>query len=328
MQAPPNHYMVTICGETYDIFSNRFEHLEDNLPAIGSFYHNFENAVLSLTKSNIFMLPPHNYIHGTAQDEILMGHRINGTPYPFDLGLDHHGIPWPNPPPLTPDDRKTWSFLQRSVENQQHEDNKAFQMLWSWLGDYRRHTFTDIYRDTTIPTRNKIQRIVQRHKACLVGITLVIIARYKSQWNQQKIPICTNLKDALRNLHLLLTINNSIIDLDATKIYSPHDLIVELIPTLQHDNFSPLIDTWNEKIAANQEIPVATIQASMEKRFLIKSSLNDLGRYNHVALQPIEPQPRHSSSLSPSTSTPSRDTHTQLHLKTHPYQLQAPKCKR
>jgi hypothetical protein len=63
-----------------------------------------------------------------------------------------------------------------------------------------------------------------------------------------------------------------------------------------------LIDTWNEKIAANQEIPVATIQASMEKRFLIKSSLNDLGRYNHVALQPIETQPRRSSSLSPSTS--------------------------
>ena len=118
MQKPTNSYMVTICGENYDIFSNRFEQHEDNLPAIGSFYHNFENAVLSLTKSNIFMQPPHNYVHGIAHDEILMGHRINGTPYPFDLGVDHYGFPHPNPPPLTPDDRKTWSLLQKSVEKQ------------------------------------------------------------------------------------------------------------------------------------------------------------------------------------------------------------------
>ena len=307
MQAPPSSHMVTICGETYDIYSRRFEQLGDNLPAIGSFYKNFEKAVLSLTKSNIFMLHPQNYVHGTAQDEILLCHRINGTPYPYDLGRDQHGYPFQNPPPLAPDDRKTYSYLQKSIASQQHEDNKALQMLWSWLGDYRRHSFTDVYQDPLIPTRDKINTIVRRHKACLVGVTRVIIARYKAQWNKQKMEICTNLQDALRNLHLLFSINTSIADLDPRYVYTTTELLIELIPTLQHNSFSPLVDTWNEKINADVDIPIPTIQAAMEKCFLVKSSLNDLDCYSFLALQPVDTNPRRSSSSS-SSSSPSAST--------------------
>jgi hypothetical protein len=181
-------------------------------------------------------------------------------------------------------------------------------MLWAWIGDYRRHTFNDIYLDDIIPPRTKIEQIVQRHKALIAVIAPVIIARYKTQWGTLNTPVCTNIKSALKNLHLLFTINNSIRDLDPTKIYTTHEIVILLIPTLQHDNFCPLMDFWNHRIATNQEIPLATIQPSMEKLFIAKNSVNDLTSYTHVALQPEDIQTRRTLSTSRSTS-PSKQQH-------------------
>ena len=81
MQAPPTHYSVTICGETYDIFANRFEQNEENLPGIGSFHANFEEAVTALTKSNVLRPPPENYVYGqNPTDNYLSSHKALPLP--------------------------------------------------------------------------------------------------------------------------------------------------------------------------------------------------------------------------------------------------------
>jgi len=311
MQAPPSHYMVNICGETYDIFSNRFEQTAENLPGIGAFQNNFKNAVLSLTKSNVLMDAPNNYVYGQSHSDIFMGHRVNGTPYPYNLGYDRQGYPLPNPPAPTPDDIKQWAHLLRNVENQRHEDNKALQMLWSWIGDYRRHTLLHIYRDDKITSREKILQITQEHKNCLQGHTLIIIARYKAQWHQQKIHSCTTLAMAIKNLHILQNINNCIIDLDSTKIFTASDIIVELVPTLQHDNFGPVIVMWNNIIDTNARLHPASIQPSLEKCFVVKNSLNDLECYTHVANTPQQSQSQEtrSSTSSSSSTTPTKQSY-------------------
>lgn len=320
MQAPPSHYMVNICGEYYDIFSKRFEQTAENLPGIGAFQNNFKNAVLSLTKSNVLMDAPDNYVYGQSHNEILMGYRMNGIPYPYHLGYDQQGHALPNPPVATSDDIKQWAHLLRSVENQRHEDNKALQMLWSWTGDFRRHTLLHIYRDNNISSREKILQIIQQHKACLQGHTLIIISRYKAQWHQQKTHSCTNLTTALKNLHILQNINNCIIDLDPTKTYSASDIIVELIPTLQHDNFSPVIKMWNNIISTNALLLPTSIQPSLEECFVVKNSLNDLECYTHVANTPQQQQSqetRRSTSLSSST-TPTKQAYAYAAISQEP----------
>jgi hypothetical protein len=159
-------------------------------------------------------------------------------------------------------------------------------MLWSWIGDFRRHTLSHIYRDPALPPREKLIRIMERHKACLGTHTQIIISRYRAQWHQQKASACTTLATALNNLHILHNMNNCIADLDPTKVLSSYEFIIELIPTLQHDNFCGIIDKWNNMTAHTLPLDIASIQPALEKCFFVKNSINDVDRYNHIGNTP------------------------------------------
>ena len=302
-------YIVTICGEVYDIISKRFEQEDENLPGIGAFYKNFETAVRSLTKSNVFMPPPRNYVYGQSQADVTLGHRMNGTPYPWYMGNDHRGVPYHNPPFPFPEDAKHWSFLLKNIEKQDHEDHKALELLWSWLGDYRRHTLFHIYSDDNLSTRDKITQMIKRHKTFVGASTNIIISRYKSQWHQLKHQECHTLAAALQNLHIIQNINNAITDLDIRQTYSSYEIAFEIIPTLQHNNFTPLIKEWNNIMTSNTPLHTASIQPSLEDCFLAKNSLNNNFRYAHVGKTSIPTVPSHtprSPSPSPSSESPSK----------------------
>jgi hypothetical protein len=299
-------YMVKICGETYDIIAKRFEQEAENLPGIGAFYKHFENAVRSLTKSNILMPAPRNYVYGQSRSDIMLGHRMNGTPYPWHLGNDQHGNANQNPPPPLPEDGKQWNFLLRGIEKQDHEDHKALELLWSWIGDYRRHTLAHIYDDRDLSTRDKILQMIRRHKTCIGPNAYIMISRYKSQWHQQKNPVCTTLPMALKNLHIMQNINNCISEMDIRHTFSSYEIAFELIPTLQHDLFTPLIKEWNHKMTCNLPLHTATFQPSMEACFLVKNSLNDSDCYAHVGKTSIPTATRPSHSQSPSSTSPSK----------------------
>jgi hypothetical protein len=47
---PPTYYQVTMMGETYDIYTKRFEQDTDNLPGITSFWNNFKRAVATVSR--------------------------------------------------------------------------------------------------------------------------------------------------------------------------------------------------------------------------------------------------------------------------------------
>jgi hypothetical protein len=301
MQAPPTNYHVTICGDTYDIYANRFEQTEENLQGIGAFHSNFRDAVAALTKSNVLRAPPENYIYGNNPQERLLEHRIYGNPYPYYLGHDAFGNPFQNPPPATNEDNKQWTHLLRSIETQKHEDMKVLRMLWSWIGDFRRHTLSHIYRDTNKTTRQKIMEIIQTHKDFLQDSIPIIISRYRSVWHQQKIHICTDLLMAVKNLHILQNINNNIMDMDPQMMFTGNEMAIELIPTLQHDNFAPVILDWNAYIKLRRPIAISTIQPDLEKCFVVKTSINDPLRYAHVSKTP-QPQSKPSSTASSSAS--------------------------
>lgn len=301
------HFMVDICGESYDICSRRFEQEEENLPGIAAFYRNFEAAVLSLTKSNVLLAPPRNYVYGSSLSDKLLGYRMNSTPYPWDVGYDQNGQPNLNPPLPTPEDSKTWNYLLTSIGKQDHEDMKVLQMLWSWIGDYRRHTLAHIYRDRLLPTRDKITQIMAIHKNCLGTNANIIINRYKSQWTHQKSDVCNNLTLAIKNFHMLQNINEYVADLDASQIFTPYQIVTELIPTLQHDQFTNIINHWNHAMTHNLPIQESAIQPALEKCFVVKNSLNDADRYKHVAKSSIPDTRRSSSSSSsPSLTSPSK----------------------
>jgi hypothetical protein len=297
--------MVTICGETYDILSKRFEHTAENLPSIGAFYNNFKTAVLSLTKSNIMMPPPDNYVYGASAQDKMMQHRMNGTPYPWHLGYDQNGYPYGNPPPPTPEDRKQYGFLQKNMEKQKHEDHKVLEMLWSWIGDFRRHTLSHIYRDHLLSTREKINQMIALHRSCIGQHGTAIIGRYKLQWHSEKTPACYDVTTAVRNLHILQNINNSISDLDSTQTFTTEEILLLIIPTLMHDNFRAIIKHWNDMIATKTYVPTSSLQPSLEECFVAKDSINNQEWYSHVgftANRPDKPIITSSSSFPPTIS--------------------------
>jgi hypothetical protein len=283
---PPTYYQVTMMGETYDIYSKRFEQDTDNLPGITSFWNNFKRAVATHTRSNIFAAPPDNNIHGDAPNEKELSCRILGIAYPYAPGYYANGFAMPNPPPPSFDDYKNWSIISKEITNQRYEDNKALQMLWSWIGDYRRRTLDYIYGDETIPARTRLLRIRTAHMEFLRGHTPVIIARYKAQWTMQSNPNCTSLKMAIDNLHLLQNINTSLKELDPASTFTAQELIIYLIPTLHHDNFSPLIERWNTEIGQNAYVNPNALQHQLERCFISKTSLNNASCYAHVGTNP------------------------------------------
>ena len=260
MTSTLSHFMVKICGESYDIYARRFEQDKENLPGIAAFYRNFLTAVLATTKSNVLHLPPRNYIHGSSLSDKLLGHRMQSTPYPWNLGTDANGLAFPNPPPPTHEDSKTWAFLQEKMDKQEHEDMKVLQMLWNWIGDYRRHTLTFIYNDPLLPTREKIAQMIARHKICLGASANIIINRYKSQWTDKRINICNDLETALKNYHLLQNINECIKDLDPAQIFTPTQIITELIPTLHNHQFAPVIKHWNHTMTQRLPLLESSVQ--------------------------------------------------------------------
>jgi hypothetical protein len=141
--------------------------------------------------------------------------------------------------------------------------------------------------------------MIHTHKAFLQTSIPIIISRYRAVWHQQKIPACTDLTMAVKNLHTLQNINNNIMDMDETRIMSGSDIVIELIPTLQHDNFAPVIRTWNTHISQRLPISISTLQPDLENCFVAKNSLNDPTRYTHVGKTP-QPQ---NSMRSPSSSS-------------------------
>ena len=103
---PPTYHIVTIMGESYDIYTKRFEQYADNLPAISTFWSNFKRAVATHTRSNIFSNLQDNIVHGESLHEQMIGWRIQQIPYPYHLGHDQNGYPLPNPPAPTSEDWK------------------------------------------------------------------------------------------------------------------------------------------------------------------------------------------------------------------------------
>ena len=275
-------YMVKICGETYDIIAKRFEQETENLPGIGAFYKHFETALRSLTKCNILLPHPRNYVYGQSQNDIMLGHRMNGTPYPWNMGNDHQGNKYQNPPPPSPDDGKQWNFLLKAIASQEHDDHKALELLWSWIGDYRRNTLAHIYDDRDIPTRDKILQIMRRHKECLEPHAYIMISRYKSQWHKQKHTDCTTLPMALHNLHVIQNINDCIAEIDIRDTFTSHQIAFELISTLRHHLFTPLVKEWNTKLRAKQPLHTASFQPSLEECFAVSNSMNSSDLFDHV----------------------------------------------
>ena len=279
---PPTHHIVTIMGESYDIYSRRFEQQADNLPAISTFWSNFKRAVATHTRSNIFSSAQDNIVYGESLHEQMIGWRIQHIPYPYDLGVDQNGYPVPNPPPPTSEDWKAWSFICKEKANQNHEDNKALQMFWNWIGDYRQRTLRHIYKDETKTPRRRLQEIEIAHLSYLRGHTSVIIARYKAQWALQCNNNCTSLESAIDNLHLLQNINTNIYDLDPTTIITALEMMTLIIPTLHHDNFSILVENWNRRIELGQPTDANSLQPQLERCFISKASLNNAHSYAHV----------------------------------------------
>ena len=195
---------------------------------------------------------------------------------------------------------------------------KVLQMLWNWIGDYRRHTLTFIYNDPLLPTREKIAQMIARHKICLGASANIIINRYKSQWTDRRINVCNDLETALKNYHLLQNINECIKDLDPAQIYTPTQIVTELIPTLHNHQFAPVIKHWNHAMTQRLPLLESSVQPALEECFVIKSSLNDITCYTHVDTT-IPDTKRSSSSSSSSSSSQSSSSHASPSKQGHAY---------